>query len=343
MKKQPGINGDYLILGRDERMSIATVPTLVTLGTPAAVQTLYAFSPDMGPIDWILPLVLWIYGLLFWFNSEGIHLFRAKKWEWTEEALEEQQRYMSDTRIASRRFWKKWWVRFPIGLLFMSVGIHALFSKDFTAQWLSFILLMSAFVTPFVFIAELAMLPLAILIVIGFMAVVTLTPTSVIIMLAVLAMFATVVLAQNVRAGQLQKPVRKKKEDDKDDKKDEEGKDAAAEGSPAAEGQAAEVPAARPEPPPPPSLADEAAAEVAQSAAAREAARAAAAEEREASVAAAKAAADEKIAAAQAAAAAAAEARDAGNAEGAAASTSEGDVSAENPDAQPAASRRDTA
>ena len=343
MKKQPGINGDYLILGRDERMSIATVPTLVTLGTPAAVQTLYAFSPDMGPIDWILPLVLWIYGLLFWFNSEGIHLFRAKKWEWTEEALEEQQRYMSDTRIASRRFWKKWWVRFPIGLLFMSVGIHALFSKDFTAQWLSFILLMSAFVTPFVFIAELAMLPLAILIVIGFMAVVTLTPTSVIIMLAVLAMFATVVLAQNVRAGQLQKPVRKKKEDDKDDKKDEEGKDAAAEGSPAAEGQAAEVPAARPEPPPPPSLADEAAAEVAQSAAAREAARAAAAEEREASVAAAKAAADEKIAAAQAAAAAAAEARDAGNAEGAAASTSEADVSAENPDAQPAASRRDTA
>lgn len=338
MKKQPGINGDYLILGRDERMSIATLPTLVTLGTPAAVQTVYAFSPDMGPIDWILPLVLWIYGLLFWFNSEGIHLFRAKKWEWTEEALEEQQRYMSDTRIASRRFWKKWWVRFPIGLLFMSVGIHALFSKDFTAQWLSFILLMSAFVTPFVFIAELAMLPLAILIVIGFMAVVTLTPTSVIIMLAVLAMFATVVLAQNVRAGQLQKPVRKKKEDDKEEKKDEEGKDTAAEESPAAE-----VPAARPEPPPPPSLADEAAAEVAQSEASREAARAAAAEEREASVAAAKAAADEKIAAAQAAAAAAAEARDAGNAEGAAATTADADVSAENPDAQTAANRRDTA
>ena len=335
MKKQPGINGDYLILGRDERMSIATLPTLVTLGTPAAVQTVYAFSPDMGPIDWILPLVLWIYGLLFWFNSEGIHLFRAKKWEWTEEALEEQQRYMSDTRIASRRFWKKWWVRFPIGLLFMSVGIHALFSKDFTAQWLSFILLMSAFVTPFVFIAELAMLPLAILIVIGFMAVVTLTPTSVIIMLAVLAMFATVVLAQNVRAGQLQKPVRKKKEDDKEEKKDEEGKDTAAEESPAAE-----VPAARPEPPPPPSLADEAAAEVAQSEASREAARAAAAEEREASVAAAKAAADEKIAAAQAAAAAAAEARDA---EGAAATTADADISAENPEAQTAANRRDTA
>ncbi|MEY4208871.1 MAG: hypothetical protein RLZZ20_2023 [Pseudomonadota bacterium] len=244
MKKQPGINGDYLILSRDERMALATLPTLVTLGTPAAVQTVYAFSPDMGPIDWALPLVLWIYGLLFWFNSEGIHLFKAKKWEWTEEAIEEQQRYMSDTRIASRRFWKKWWVRFPIGLLFMSVGIHALFSRDFTAQWLSFILLMSAFVTPFVFIAELAMLPLAILIVLGFMAVVTLTPTSVIIMLAVLAMFATVVLAQNVRASQLQKPVRKKKEDQETkDKEGEEGKDA--EGATAGSNASAAAPVGR--------------------------------------------------------------------------------------------------
>jgi len=343
MKKQPGVNGDYLILNRDERMSISTLPTLVTLGTPAAVQTLYAFSPDMGPIDWVLPLVLWIYGLLFWFNSEGIHLFKSKKWEWTDEAVEEQQRYMSDTRIASRRFWKKWWVRFPIGLLFMSVGIHALFSKDFTAQWLSFILLMSAFVTPFVFIAELAMLPLAILIVLGFMAVVTLTPTSVIIMLAVLAMFATVVLAQNVRAGQLQKPVRKKKEDDQEDKKDEAGKDGAAatEGAPAAGGSSVGETGAPPEPPPLPSLADETAAEVAQSAAAREEARAAAAEEREASVAAARAAADEKVAAAQAAAAASAEARDADKADGAVASAS--DISEETPDAQSPANRRDTA
>ena len=344
MKKQPGINGNYLILSRDERMSIATLPTLVTLGTPAAVQTLYAFSPDMGPIDWILPLVLWIYGLLFWFNSEGIHLFKAKKWEWTEEAIEEQQRYMSDTRIASRRFWKKWWVRFPVGLLFMSVGIHALFSKDFTAQWLSFILLMSAFVTPFVFIAELAMLPLAILIVIGFMAVVTLTPTSVIIMLAVLAMFATVVLAQNVRASQLQKPVRKKKEDEeeKKDKEGEEGKDT--EGT-AAGGDVsaapAEAEAAPIEPPAPPSLADETVAEVAESAAAREEARAAAAEEREASVAAAKAAADEKVAAAQAAAAASAEAREAAKAERAASSeelVADDEAQAAEPSAGPAAS-----
>ena len=73
-------------------MSIATLPTLVTLGTPAAVQTLYAFSPDLGPMDWVLPLVLWVYGLLFWINSEGVHLFKAKKWEWTDEAIEEQQR-----------------------------------------------------------------------------------------------------------------------------------------------------------------------------------------------------------------------------------------------------------
>ena len=289
-------------------MSNATVPTLVTLGTPAAVQTLYAFSADMGPIDWVLPLVLWVYGLLFWFNSEGIQLFRAKKWEWTEEAIEERQRYMSDTRIASRRFWSKWWVRFPVGLLFLSVGIHAMFSQDFTAQWLSFILLMSAFVTPFVFIAELAMLPLAILIVLGLMAVVTLTPTSVIIMLAVLGMFATVVLAQNVRARQPVKPVRKKKEDEEKDKEGEEG-EAAAEGAAGAAGAAAgtaaeSAEAAAPaEPPPVPSLADETIAEVAESAAAREEALAASAAEREASVAQARAAAEERVAAAQAAAA----------------------------------------
>lgn len=333
MKKQPGINGDYLILGRDERMAIATLPTLVTLGTPAAVQTLYAFSSDMGPIDWALPLVLWIYGLLFWFNSEGIHLFKAKKWEWTEEAIEEQQRYMSDTRIASRRFWKKWWVRFPIGLLFMSVGIHALFSRDFTAQWLSFILLMSAFVTPFVFIAELAMLPLAILIVLGFMAVVTLTPTSVIIMLAVLAMFATVVLAQNVRAGQLQKPVRKKKEDQAaKDKEGEEGKDA--EGAVAGNASAAApvgAEAGPAEPPPPPSLADETAAAVAESAAAREEARAAAAEEREAAVAAAKASAEERVAAAQAAVDEAAQERAAARAERSGATTAGTEADAATP------------
>ncbi len=313
MKKQPGINGNYVILSRDERLSNATLPTLVTLGTPAAVQTLYAFSPDMGPIDWVLPLVLWIYGLLFWFNSEGIQLFRAKHWEWTEEAIEERQRYMSDTRIASRRFWGKWWVRFPVGLLFLGVGIHALFSRDFTAQWLSFILLMSAFVTPFVFIAELAMLPLAILIVLGFMAVVTLTPTSVIIMLAVLASFATVVLAQNVRANQLQKPVRKKKEDEAEQKDESAGADGAA---PAGEAASAEpVPAAAAvEPPPPPSLADETIAEVAESAAAREEQRAASAAEREAQIAEAKAAADERVAAAQASAQEAMQALSSGNA-----------------------------
>ena len=189
MKKEPGVNGDYIILSREERLSNATIPTLVSLGTPAAVQTLYAFSPDQGPIDWILPLTLWLYGLVFWFNSEGLQLFKAKHWQWTEEAIEEQQRYMSDTRVASRRFWGHWWVRFPVGLLFLSVGIHAMFSKDFSAQWISFILLMSAFVTPFVFIAELAMLPVAILLVLGLMAVVTYTPTSVILMLAVLGLF----------------------------------------------------------------------------------------------------------------------------------------------------------
>jgi membrane protein implicated in regulation of membrane protease activity len=215
MKKQPGINGDYILLSREERLSNATSPTLVSLGTPAAVQTLYAFSRDQGPVDWILPLILWLYGLVFWFNSEGLQLVKAKHWQWTEEAIEEQQRYMSDTRIASRRFWGHWWVRFPVGLLFLSVGVHAMFSKDFSAQWISFILLMSAFVTPFVFIAELAMLPVAILVVLGLMAVVTFTPTSVIIMLAVLGLFATLVMAQNIRAKQ--PPKKTKKEDKKEE------------------------------------------------------------------------------------------------------------------------------
>jgi hypothetical protein len=215
MKKQPGVNGDYIILSREERLSNATIPTLVSLGTPAAVQTLYAFSPDQGPADWIMPLILWLYGLVFWFNSEGFQLVKAKHWRWTEEAIEEQQRYMSDTRVASRRFWGHWWVRFPVGLLFLGVGVHAMFSKDFSAQWISFILLMSAFVTPFVFIAELAMLPVAILIVLGLMAVVTFTPTSVIIMLAALGLFATLVMAQNIRAKQPQK--KPKKEDKKEE------------------------------------------------------------------------------------------------------------------------------
>jgi hypothetical protein len=209
MKKQPGINGDYIILSREERLSNATIPTLISLGTPAAVQTLYAFSPDQGPADWILPLILWLYGLVFWFNSEGFQLVKAKHWQWTEEAIEEQQRYMSDTRIASRRFWGHWWVRFPVGLLFLGVGVQAMFSKDFSAQWISFILLMSAFVTPFVFIAELAMLPVAILLVLGLMAVVTFTPTSVIIMLAALGLFATLVMAQNIRSKQPQKKPKK--------------------------------------------------------------------------------------------------------------------------------------
>jgi hypothetical protein len=209
MKKQPGINGDYIVLSREERLSNATIPTLVSLGIPAAVQTVFAFSPDQGPLDWLLPLILWLYGLVFWFNSEGLQLVRAKQWKWTEEAIEEQQRYMSDTRIASRRFWGHWWVRFPLGLLFLGVGLQAMFSKDFSAQWISFILLMSAFVTPFVFIAELAMLPVAIIIVLGLMAVVTFTPTSVIIMLAVLGLFATLVMAQNVRDSQPKKKVKK--------------------------------------------------------------------------------------------------------------------------------------
>jgi cytoskeletal protein RodZ len=98
---------------------------------------------------------------------------------------------------------------------------------------------MYAFVTPFVFIAELAMLPVAILIVLGLMAVVTFTPTSVIIMLAALGLFATLVMAQNIRARQPQK--KPKKEDKKEEPVLDKPADTAQPALPAAAAPAAEA------------------------------------------------------------------------------------------------------
>ncbi len=202
MKKEPGVNGEWIPVSAHERVSIAAVPTFVTLGAPAVVQTWYAFTTQSGPGSWILPLMIWIYGLMFWIISTGIQLFKSKRWEWTDEALAQQRRYISDGRVASRKFWGHWWVRFPIGLLFLSVGIHALLSKDFTAQWISFILLMCAFVTPFVFVAEMAALPLILFLLIGFMGVVAVMPMSVIIMLVVITMVATVLMVMDRRSKQ---------------------------------------------------------------------------------------------------------------------------------------------
>jgi hypothetical protein len=215
MKKEPGINGEWIPVSLEDRVSNATLPSIVSLGIPAAIQTQYAFSDGWGESGWILPVLLWVYGLLFWCVSTASQLLRPKRWEWSEAILEEKQRYWSAARIASRRFWGHWWVRFPIGLLFLSYGIHTLMSPDFTAQWISWIMLMCAFITPFVFIAEMALLPLSIVIVIGFLALVSLAPLSVIIMLGALGMLATLMLAVQ---GKPAKPVKKDKEAAKEDK-----------------------------------------------------------------------------------------------------------------------------
>ena len=229
MKKEPGVNGEWIPVSAHERVSIAAIPTFVTLGTPAVVQTWYAFTTQSGPGSWILPMMIWIYGLLFWTMSTGRQLVKSKRWEWTDDALAEQRRYISDGRVASRKFWDHWWVRFPIGLLFLSVGIHALLSRDFNAQWISFILLMCAFVTPFVFVAEMAALPLILFLLTGFMGVVAVMPMSVIIMLVMLTMVVTVLMMMDQRSKQ--RPKRPKLEDKKEDK-------------PAAQEAAAEIPAA---------------------------------------------------------------------------------------------------
>ena len=216
MKKEPGVNGEWIPVSAHERVSIAAVPTFVTLGTPAIVQTWYAFTTQSGPGSWILPLMIWIYGLMFWTMSTGRQLVKSKRWEWTDEALAQQRLYISDGRVASRKFWGHWWVRFPIGLFFLSVGIHALLSRDFNAQWISFILLMCAFVTPFVFVAEMAALPLILFLLIGFMGVVAVMPMSVIIMLVVITMVATVLMVMDRRSKQ--RPKLAKLEEKKEEK-----------------------------------------------------------------------------------------------------------------------------
>lgn len=208
MKKEPGVNGEWVPVSLEERAANATIPSLVSLGVPAAVQTQYAFSDGWGEAGWILPVVVWAYGLLFWFMSTGTQLLRPKRWEWTEAALEEKYRYWSATRMASSHFWGHWWVRFPIGLLFIAYGVHTLLQPDFTAQWISWIMLMCAFITPFVFVAEMALLPLSIVIVVGFLAMVTFVPMSLMIMLGFLAMLATMIIAAQ---GKGPKPVKKDK------------------------------------------------------------------------------------------------------------------------------------
>jgi len=199
MKKEPGVNGDWVPVSMQERVHAAAIPSFVTLGTPMLIQFQYAFSNGWGERGWLLPAVIWFYGILFWTLSSGIDLVRSKRWEWTPEALEEKYRYWSDGRRASRRFWGHWWVRFPIGLLFLAYGVHGMETRDFAAEWVSLILLMSAFVTPFVFVAELALLPLVIIAIFAYLAVIVAIPISVIMMMSVLALLATMMMALSRR------------------------------------------------------------------------------------------------------------------------------------------------
>ena len=199
MKKQPGVNGNWVPVSMQERVHDAAIPSVVALGTPALVQMQYAFSNGWGERGWVLPTVIWVYGLMFWIISTARPLFSSKRWEWTEEALEEKYRYWTDARRNSRRFWGHWWVRFPVGLLFLSYGVHTMGSKDFSLQWLSLILLMSAFITPFVFVAELALLPLVIIAMFTYLAVIIAIPISVIIMMAALALLFTVLVVMSRR------------------------------------------------------------------------------------------------------------------------------------------------
>jgi hypothetical protein len=200
MKKQPGINGDWIPVDREERLANAAIPTIVTLGTPAAIQLVASFSPEPTAGNWVLPLLFWLYGSLFWFTSTAGAMFSRQRWVWTDEALAEQRRFTSDARAHSQAFWAHWWVRFPIGALFLSTGIYALMSKDFTLQWMSFVLLLSAFVTPFFFMPQLAMLPLYMGLVLGLLAVVTLMPVVVTILLGFVVLVITIIMAQNRRS-----------------------------------------------------------------------------------------------------------------------------------------------
>lgn len=200
MKKQNGINGEWVPVSGHRRLSQAAIPTVVTLGTPAVIQTAMSVTATTEDPSSLITSIFWIYGVLFWINSTGANLFRTRRWEWSAAALAEQRRYLSDARQHSQAFWAHWWVRFPIGIVFLAAGLQALISGDLNLQLLSFVLLLCAFVTPFVFMAELALLPLCLGLVLGFLAVVTLLPVSVTILLSLAMLVAIVLTVINRRA-----------------------------------------------------------------------------------------------------------------------------------------------
>lgn len=203
MKKIPGVNGDWIPVTREERMEGVGLPTAITLGTPLAVHTALAIDPHQGKLTWLAVLCFWMYGFLFWVTAIATQMFRRKRWEWTPEALEEQR--MFDPHIDSKAFWAHWWVRFPIGLLFMSIGMYAFLLDDFILQWISVLFLLLGFVIPFVFMVELALLPLSMVVVLALLGVVELMPLPLIVMFSIAGMLVIVVIAQKQSAMQPKK------------------------------------------------------------------------------------------------------------------------------------------
>lgn len=198
MQKKPGINGDWIPLTREERHAGLRLTSAITLGTPAAIHAATTVGPGLGKYTWLVALIFWAYGLLFWITSAGAQLFRTKRWEWTKEALEEQSQYEHGQE--SKKFWGYWWVRFPIGLFFLSVGMYAFLLEDFMLQWISIMFLMVGFVTPFVFMVQLLVLPLSLIVILALLGVVALLPTALIVMLGIIGMGAIMIVAMNRRS-----------------------------------------------------------------------------------------------------------------------------------------------
>ncbi len=203
MKKKVGVNGNWVSVSSQQRLAQAGLPTLVTLGMPAAIHTLIAFNVEGAEqLEWFVSLIFWAYGLLFWWTAAGKGLMRRQRWEWTAAAIDEQRRYVSDARARSKEFWGHWWVRFPIGLLFLMTGLFTLGSPYIAMQLLSILLLMMAFVTPFVFMAELLLLPLSVASILAVFTVIDRIPVSIIILFGVAALAAVFVLVQSRRSSQ---------------------------------------------------------------------------------------------------------------------------------------------
>ena len=198
MQKKPGINGEWIPVSREERNAGLRLTSAVTLGTPAAIHATVTVGAGLGKYTWLVALIFWAYGLLFWMTSAGAQLFRSKRWEWTKEALQEQRQY--ERGQESKRFWAFWWVRFPIGLLFLSIGMYAFLLEDFMLQWISVMFLMVGFVTPFVFMVQLVVLPLSLIVVLALLGVVTLLPTALIVMLGMIGMGAIMLVGINRRS-----------------------------------------------------------------------------------------------------------------------------------------------